>query len=127
MKAKLILSAIFVSIALNFTIASACEIEVTVKGENAAIYNPGQVVVLQVKVFLTHKDCPEGIKSTKMNPTGMTLLGATKWKQISELEFIRLVQAKIDSSVTEAILNVGRSCDKEGGIGKILLKVGQGS
>ena len=101
----------------------ACEIEIKVK-DNKATVVPGSTVVLQIKVFLTHRECPEGIKATKFNAQGLKLTGATKWKQTGELEYVRMVKAQIDSAaIGEARLQVTRSCDKEGGLGSINLKV----
>ena len=57
---------------------SACEIEFKLKGDEKSFLTTGQVVILEVVVFLTHRNCPEGINSTKFQADGMELLGATK-------------------------------------------------
>ena len=123
MKRFIILLSVTLLLGLIPAQTQACEIEIKVK-DNKATVTPGSTVVLQIKVFLTHRECPEGIKATKFNGVGLKLTGATKWKQTGELEYVRLVKAQIDSAtVGEAGLQVTRSCDKEGGLGSINLKV----
>ena len=103
---------------------SACEIEVKIMGEQKEFYKSGDTLILKVTVFLTHRDCPEGIKTTKFKGEGMKLLGAKKWKQTKPELFSRLVKVKItDPENGVAILHARRSCDKEGGYGVLKVNV----
>ena len=103
---------------------SACEIEVKIKGGKKQFLTTGQIVVLEVMVFLTHKNCPEGINATKFQAEGMEMLGATKWKQVSQERFVRLVKVQITGNANEkAVLHARRSCDEEGGHGVFKMKI----
>lgn len=104
--------------------ALACEIAVKVKSDRKPSYQTGDVVVFEVTVFLTHHDCPEGIKATKFNGEGLELLGATKWKEISTGTYVRLVKAKVTAAKDGAgALHARRKCDEEGGYGVAKLVV----
>jgi hypothetical protein len=104
--------------------AFACEIAVKVKSNPKPSYQTGDVVVFEVTVFLTHNDCPEGIKATKFTGVGLDLLGATKWKEISTGTYIRLVKATVTAAKDGAgALHARRKCDKEGGYGVVTLAV----
>ena len=75
-------------------------------------------------VFLTHHDCPEGIKATKFSGDGLKLLGATKWKEVATGTYVRLVKTKVTSAKGGAgALHARRKCDQEGGYGFIKLNV----
>ncbi len=104
--------------------ALACEIAVKVKSDPKPSYQTGDVVVFEVTVFLTHHDCPEGIKATKFTGEGLELLGATKWKEIDTGTYVRLVKAKVTAAKDGAgALHARRKCDKEGGYGVVTLAV----
>lgn len=105
-------------------VANSCEVEVKVVGEQKPVYKEGEIVILEVTVFLTHHNCPEGIKSTEFKAEGMKLLGAKEWKQLTSERFSRLIKAEIVGGKDgEAVVYVRRSCDKEGGYGVLKLKV----
>ncbi|NQU04151.1 MAG: hypothetical protein HQ589_08395 [Syntrophaceae bacterium] len=107
------------------TEAPACEIDVTVHGESGEIYRTGDEVVLKVKVFLTHRNCPEGIDATEFKAEGMDVLGATKWTETSGSHFERLVKVKITASESsKSIFYAKRTCSKEGGYNYLELNVG---
>jgi hypothetical protein len=104
--------------------ALACEVTVKVKTGAKTSYQTGDIVVFEVTVFLTHNDCPEGIKATKFTGVGLELLGATKWKEISTGTYVRLVKAKVTAAKDGAgALHARRKCDKEGGYGFVTLAV----
>jgi len=121
---RIIILAFALTLLFSITVPSltACEIEVKVHGEQKPIYAAGETLILEITVFLTHRDCPEGIDATKYKGEGMKLLGAKNWQQISTEKFTRLVKVQITGNGNgEAILHTRRSCDKEGGHG--ILKV----
>lgn len=116
-----LLSALFIAGATSLT---ACEIEVKVKEEQKSTYAKADILILEITVFLTHRDCPEGINATKYQGEGIELLGAKSWQQISPDKFTRLVKVQITGSNNgEAVLHARRSCDKEGGHGVFKVKV----
>lgn len=106
-------------------ISSACEIEVKIKGKQKEVYTEGEMIVLSVCVFMTHKDCPEGIEATKFKSEGIKVLGATKWKETAPLKFVRLFKVKIEKTDKgECVFHTRRTCDKDenGGYGFLRLK-----
>ena len=104
--------------------AGACEIEVKVVKGNKDSYAVGNVVIVAVDVFLTHNNCPEGIKATNFRSEGIKVLGAKKWKQTGPERYRRLLKAKIESAENgSAALHVRRTCDKEGAYGVLTVNV----
>lgn len=102
----------------------ACEVHIQIKGGQKESYQSGDEVIFEVTVFLTHHDCPEGIKATKFDGEGLKLLGATKWKEIATGTFVRLIKAEVTAAENGAgALHARRKCDKEGGYGVIKLNV----
>jgi hypothetical protein len=74
-------------------------------------------------VIFTHRVCPEGIENTKFKYEGVKVLGATKWKEYAKGKFERKLKLKVlKGNSSEMILEAIRTCDKEGGYGKIKLK-----
>lgn len=109
---------------VGVNLAKSCEIQVKVVGEQKPVYSKGETVILEVVVFLTHRNCPEGIKSTEFKGEGIKLVGAKEWKQLTAGSFSRLIKAEIVGGEDgEAVLHVRRSCDKEGGYAVLKLKV----
>lgn len=112
---------------LSVSDALACEVEIKIKGGEKVSYQVGDEIVFEVTVFLTHHDCPEGIKATKFTGEGLKLLGATKWKEVATGTYVRLVKTKVTPAKDGAgALHARRKCDKEGGYGVITLKVPAG-
>ncbi len=103
--------------------ALACEIEFKVlKGEKDT-YKKGDVLVVKVEVFFTHKNCPEGIKTTKFQPKGFEIMQGTKWRESSTGLFERKLKIKVTKDgAGKAVLKAVRSCDKEGGLGTFEIK-----
>ena len=102
----------------------ACEIEIKVRGNQKTAYLKGDIVILSVDVFLTHRDCPKGIQATRFKAEGMEILGATKWKEIASGKFRRLIKVRVTSAEHgEGAFHARRTCDKEGGYGVLKLKV----
>jgi hypothetical protein len=120
---KILLSVLMVGW-LSVSDVLACEVHIKVKGGQKESYQTGDQVVFEVTVFLTHHDCPEGIKATKFDGEGLELLGATKWKEVSTGTYVRLIKAKVTAAEGDAgALHARRKCDKEGGYGFIKLSV----
>lgn len=102
----------------------ACEIEFAIMGdEKKESFKVGDEIIVKVKVIFTHRVCPEGIENTKFKYEGVKVLGATKWKEYAKGKFERKLKLKVlKGNSPEMILEAIRTCDKEGGYGKIKLK-----
>ncbi len=102
--------------------ARACDIEMEIVDNIRSKYSPGDELVIKVSVHLTHRNCPEGIESTRFTSEGLKILGATKWVEVSSGVFERKLKVRIDESMNgSALLNAVRKCDKDGGMGTIRL------
>jgi hypothetical protein len=94
----------------------ACEIEIGAQGGEKTGYRIGDTVILEIKVFLSHRNCPEGIEATKYKLEGLKALGATAWQETSSNTFLRKIKVQITGDGKPAF-HVVRTCDKEGGYG----------
>ncbi len=103
--------------------ALACEIDFKIlKGEKDT-YKQGDELILKVEVFFTHKNCPEGISTTKFQPNGFKVLQGTKWRETTTGQFERKLKVKVTKSGSgKAILKAVRQCEKEGGLGTFEVK-----
>ncbi|WP_347838302.1 hypothetical protein [uncultured Draconibacterium sp.] len=100
----------------------ACEIEFSIEGDKKEAYAAGDEIIVKVDVIFTHRVCPEGIEKTKFKYEGIKVLGATKWKEYAKGKFERKLKLKVlEGQDKEMILEAIRTCDKEGGYGKISL------
>ena len=119
----LIMFAVFVLFSTINT-ATACEIHFDILKNKKEVYVSGDIFIAKVEVLLTHRVCEIGIKKTKFNGNGLKIIGATKWKQISPMEYHRKLKVKVSGTDTgKVILTAKRDCDKEGGYGVLKLKV----
>ena len=117
----LLLSIFFVS--FNVQETKACEIEFEVIKGKKDSYKAGDIIVVKIMVKLTHRTCDIGIKKTKFKMKGLKIVGATKWKKISGMEFERKLKIKVISNTDgKLILNAVRTCDKDGGFGSMSLE-----
>jgi hypothetical protein len=104
--------------------ATACEVFIKIKSGEKPVYQTGDDIIFEVTVFLTHHDCPEGIKATKFSGEGVKLLGATKWKEVAQGTYVRLVKTRVVATKNGAgALHARRKCDEEGGYGVIQISV----
>jgi hypothetical protein len=113
--AKALLAALIL-VMLYIPSALACEIEVKVQGDEKSGYQVGDTVILEIHVFLPHRNCPEGIDASKYKFEGLKALGATPWKKISAGTFERKIKVQIIEG-EKSVFHVVRTCDKEGGYG----------
>ena len=83
----------------------------------------GEEIVLEQKIVLTHRGCHVEINDTKTTARGCEIEGATKWVETTPGTFERKLKVKVLSG-KESEMNISctRSCDKDGGSGKIVLK-----
>jgi hypothetical protein len=119
----------FIIIALLFTFGYpnptwACEIEIDIHENTKKFYQINDEFLVTIHVFLTHRNCPEGIKATKYKMEGIKVLGASKWKTESTYLYSRVLKMKIVGvKNNQAIFHVIRQCDKEGGYAKLVINV----
>jgi len=122
---KILMVFIFGFLLSGFTIneSKACEIDFEIlKGEKDK-YEKGDVLVIIVKVKLTHRTCPVGLKKTKFKMNGLKVLGATKWKKLGAMEYERKLKLEvIGTKDGKLIFNAVRTCDKDGGFGSLKLE-----
>lgn len=114
---------IFVSLFLLISsVISACEITCTIQNQQDN-YSVGDELVVLVDVQLVHRSCPVAMKQTKFDYSGVKILGATKWKELSSMHYTRKLKVKVTDTSKKHMITVVRSCNKEGGEGSILIPV----
>lgn len=109
----------------TFTISDikACEIEFEILKGKKDKYEKGDKLVVLVKVKLTHRTCPVGLKKTKFKMNGLKVLGATKWKKLGAMEYERKLKLEVlGTKDGKLIFNAVRTCDKDGGFGSLKLE-----
>ena len=100
----------------------ACNMQVKETGEEKESYSPGDILILEVTVSASHRNCTMGLDDVQFKGNGIVLLGAKKWEQPSAGKNTRLIKVKIaDDAKDEASLVVRRECSKGGG--QIVYKV----
>ena len=115
---------ILLGMLISLSAASACQIQIKVLDASKKTYKVGDELVVKVSVQLTHRNCSEGIESTKFNPKDLKILSAGKWTESGNGLYERKVKIKITGkSNDQAVLHVVRTCRRDGGSGKLTLKV----
>ncbi|RKD85967.1 hypothetical protein [Mangrovibacterium diazotrophicum] len=100
----------------------ACEIEFTVGGEKK-VYSAGDVVIVELTVVNTHRDCHENIDDAKIMADGCKIAAATPWKEIKPGTYTRKLKVVVlPGNDIEFQIACKRTCDKDGGFGKITLQ-----
>lgn len=111
-----------VFILMLFSRINACEIHFSIiKGEKAK-YSKGDELIIKITVLLTHRNCPEGIESTKFDSKGLSISQATKWKEENSTTYTRKLKLLIKGETGKEIsISAIRKCEKEGGFGSLVL------
>lgn len=119
LKRLLIIGLLFIS-ANTF----ACDIKFSVdKSSKKDVYELGDIIVIKVEIVLIHRGCPTAIAQTKFDYSGLKVIGATDWKELSPGHFERKLKLKvIEIKTEELILSATRTCNIDGGFGSISLK-----
>lgn len=118
------LAIVLIAMILTAASANACHISVKTLENQKKSYKVGDELVVKVTVQLTHRNCSEGIEATKFNPKDIKIVSAGKWSDAGNLVFERKLKIKITGKTNnQAILNVVRTCRRDGGSGKLTLKV----
>ena len=126
MKTKWILSILFATFFLAITPrqVNACEIDFEIIKGRKKVYSVGDTIIVKTRVALTHRSCPVTLKKTKFKLNGLKVLGATKWKQLSSMEYERKLKILITGAKNNKVtLNAIRECDKDGGFGSLKLNM----
>jgi hypothetical protein len=119
----LLLLAVLSILAVSFAEASACDIDIKVVENKKKTYEPGDIVVLKVSVKLTHRRCRESLKATKIRHKGMEIISSSPWESGTRRRHYKTITVKITKTETnKSFLSAERTCDKEGGFGRIELK-----
>ncbi len=107
-------------------ITKACEITLNVSGEAKETYQEGDVLIIEVKVVFTHRTCPLSVTDSKFKYQGVKILGATDWEKVTDMEYTRKLKVQVlkqkSDKEKDPQITVVRSCDKEGGMGSIVIK-----
>lgn len=98
--------------------ASACHFEFSTQGGEKKSCKPGEELVINVKLTLTHRNCKVAADQTKFKFDGINITGATDWKQESPGVYTRQVKAKVlEDGKKKIMLSATRTCEKDGGYG----------
>ncbi len=122
---KYLLAAAFAAFAITLAaprIASACDIDFDVVSGEKDKYKTGDELIIKVRVFFTHRNCPEGIDATKFKLDGIKVVGQKSWTEEGTGIYERLLKIKVtDNGKEKSSIEAVRTCDKEGGYGKLTL------
>lgn len=104
--------------------AFSCEIDLKVDEKSKKeTYKVGDVIVIKVKVTLTHRVCTLTIDKTKFDTKGLKIEGATDWKETSNGVYERKLKVKVTGTKNGKLsLSAVRTCDKTGGYGTLSLE-----
>ncbi len=109
-------------ILLSSSTVLACDIDITVVGDEKESYEIGDEIILHVKVSYTHRVCSEGIKKTAFDGKGLKVLSGTDWKETSPGVWERKLKVTVQKAKKgKLLLSATRTCEKDGGFGTITL------
>ena len=122
----LILMIAMFTVSITTKTANACEIDFEITKGEKDFYKTGDTLVILVKVVLTHRSCPVGMKKTKFNTKGLKVIKSTQWKQLSAMDWERKLMVVVTETKGDKLnLTAIRECDKDGGFGSLKLNVSQ--
>lgn len=114
---------IIIIISLSSYQSRACEILIEVTKNKKEVYNIGDTLIIKVTVILTHRICPEGIKNTKFQSSGIKVIGAKEWNEIQMGVYERELKITVTGTESGKIsITAVRKCEKEGGHATLELK-----
>ena len=121
-KLTIVILSIFVFSGFATMQTKACEIEFEIIKGKKETYQKGDILIIKIKVTLTHRACPVALKKTKFKMNGLSVVGATDWKQISAMHYERKLKVKVLSNKDgKVVITAIRTCDKDGGFGSLEL------
>ena len=124
LKSKIVIFFLFAILFVSFSVqeVKACEIEFEITDNKKNVYEVGDILVVKVKVILTHRSCPIAMKQTKFTMKGLKVVGSTQWKQLSTMIWERKLKMQVTGTKDgKLVLNAVRTCDKDGGFGSLKL------
>lgn len=105
--------------------AFTCDISLATDGDRKNKYLPGEVIVLKVRVVLEHRNCDVDINKTAIHVSGGQITAATDWVNTSGKTWERKIKVRLSADKTgRAVVTARRTCDRDGGEGKITLDFG---
>ena len=118
------ISGIILVLLLSIVSTMACEIKFATESTSKEVYNVGEVIIMKMTLTLTHRNCPEGLESTKYSYPGFKVLGATQWKEVNPGVYERKFKLEVEKSENgKSTFSAIRSCHKEGGSGSFSVTV----
>jgi len=104
-------------------ISSACEITFHLEGAQKMKYNAGDIAIIKISVVRTHRNCSVDLKETKIQASGMKIIGATKWVNTDGNTWERKLKVRITSNKEgKATITAKRTCNRDGGFGTFELQ-----
>ncbi len=123
---KITLISIFVVIALMiFSSAevSACNIKFKVIKNKKEVYKAGDIIVVKVIVYYTHRNCLIEIDDTKFDTKGLKIVKMSDWFEICSGVWENELTLKVKGTKNgKLIINATRTCSRSGGFGSLSLK-----
>jgi NosR/NirI family nitrous oxide reductase transcriptional regulator len=114
------LKRLFVSLIITLSVvmaANACDFSFKIDGNKKSCHS-GDIMEVTVELTLTHRVCNVAPSQTKFKISGIKVLSASEWKQISPTKFERTIKFEVLKDNKKDITLVAiRTCTKEGGIG----------
>lgn len=114
---------IFTSLAIH-TMAVACDINIAVdKSLKKELYKTGDELVVVVTVQQSHRRCTLAMDKTTYEPTGLKIMAATDWKELTPGFWERKMKLKVTGTADGKLsFGVSRSCTKEDSHASLQLK-----
>ena len=102
---------------------TACEISFEVIKNKKEKNDIGDIIVVKVTVIFTHRICPEGIKKTEFQTSGLKVIGTKEWVEIKMGVYERELKIKVTGTKKGKVtISAVRKCEKEGGFGALELE-----
>jgi len=109
MKPFALLSLLF---CLTFTLQA--QIRVDYPEGKKSVYQTGEIIHVRILLKSTPETCLDGMKKTKVFPSGLKINSQTAWKQIAKAQFQKeLTLEVVSNKKKQAKLTILRKVDKE--------------
>lgn len=109
-------------IIFSFLKVLPCEIVIEVQDNKKKSYNIGDTLIVKITVYLSHRICNVPMGDTKFETQGLKIIGVKYWKEVGYLTYEQALKLVVTSTkADELTIAAIRTCDKEGGRGKLSL------
>jgi hypothetical protein len=96
---------------LSLTAVLACDISITVQGQQKSKYKTGEDIILKVKVTTIHKGCKINVADTKFNTEGLKIISGTEWVKVDDMSWERTIKLQVTAKSGEKVkFGVVRPC-----------------